>query len=778
MTKKLTSEITSIEIDDATFKGTHKSIPLTYINYFFGNNGTGKSTIAKAIKSSNGITYKEGHEPSEYLTLLYDQDFIDANMKSYHSLPGVFTLNQENAEVQEKIDNKTDLQMAAQKLYDDAFLQLQSLKGEADKLDKQFQKDSWEKSEKLRTTFEKSQDGIKRSKQVFADAILQSEVKEHNEQDLNRMYNAVYSENAKYYLRFSELSENDITALDNVSGNEILSEAIVNTSNTPFAEFIKAIGSTDWVRQGHEAFHIKANGKCPYCSRKLDDDFEKQLADSFDDQYEINRKKLSDFLTSYRNTANRIFLYIQKIPAELYPEVKIDSYNDKLTTLKAVITENIGLINEKISMPSKIVTLNETTTLLKEISEIINIFNKMIQENNSLIDEKSKKKVECKKIICEQIAYVLKDVIENYDRDKKAISAKVKEQQDVIDAQGKIIKQLDDDILHLNSQTVETITAMKRINCMLHDAGFQGFELQPHPETIRDANGTTRTYTPVSPRNYDVIRTATGEVATNLSEGERNFIAFMYFQQMVFGSQSSEGETRKKIVVIDDPVSSLDSNILFIISTQINRMIEICRNNADNRQAIVPENFIKQIFILTHNAYFHRAITTKYANRYDFVSFYLVRKIDNKSSIKLCDQPDPNEPTERMNVNPVKNSYAALWDEYKELNSGTPLMSVIRRILEYYFLQLCGYDGMDLRKIILEDHKSEFTHDDQGNEDYTKYEMAASMLSYISANSSTLNDGMNYIDGCIDVQQCRHTFQMIFDVMGQSQHYDMMINIK
>mgnify|MGYP000214144738 CR=1 FL=1 len=81
-----------------------------------------------------------------------------------------------------------------------------------------------------------------------------------------------------------------------------------------------------------------------------------------------------------------------------------------------------------------------------------------------------------------------------------------------------------------------------------------------------------------------------------------------------------------KLVVIDDPVSSMDSSALFIVSAQIRKMIEVCRNNADNRNPVVSGNFIKQIFILTHNAYFHREVTYAYANRYDFVSFYLIRK--------------------------------------------------------------------------------------------------------------------------------------------------------
>ena len=128
------------------------------------------------------------------------------------------------------------------------------------------------------------------------------------------------------------------------------------------------------------------------------------------------------------------------------------------------------------------------------------------------------------------------------------------------------------------------------------------------------------------------------------------------------------------------------------------------------------------------------------------------------------------------NYNPVQNSYAALWDEYKELATTVPLLNVIRRILEYYFLQLCGYDGTDIRQRILKDNKDKFiVTDAEGKDDYTQYHVAAAMLSYISAASTGINDGMNYVDGCMEVEECRRTFKMIFELMNQEQHYKMMM---
>lgn len=92
-------------------------------------------------------------------------------------------------------------------------------------------------------------------------------------------------------------------------------------------------------------------------------------------------------------------------------------------------------------------------------------------------------------------------------------------------------------------------------------------------------------------------------------------IAFLYFYHLVRGSFSDK-EVKDKIVVIDDPVSSMDSSALLIVSALVREMVEICLNNTDYLNQKIEGNFIKQIFILTHNVYFHNEITPRQVNKY------------------------------------------------------------------------------------------------------------------------------------------------------------------
>lgn len=780
MPEKIPSEIRKIVLNEKSYAGTNTTVYPTFINYFFGNNGTGKSTLARAIKSGAGIEYAPGKTAADYNPLVFNQDFIDHNMHSYHNMPGVFTINERNAEILRQIDEQTALQTEAGRLLTEANANKAKKLTEKEELLKQFRKSCWDGCEDLRTAFEKTQGGKQKQKQ-FTDAVIAATPIEHDETELQRLYDSAYSDTAKAYTPFTEIP--DIRVLDSVTERDVLGISIVNTSDTDFARFLQRVGSTEWVRAGHEAFHEKSEGRCPYCSQGLPDNFEEVLAASFDDQYAENLARLNGFLESYRNAANSLFVALQRIPEDLYPAIVIKSYTDKLNELKAIIAGNIETVRKKIEKPALTVVIEDTAAALQELSDIIAGFNRLIAENNAIVAAGPRKKNECTDKVFQLMAFRMQTVIETYNRNKADLDTEEAALEGMASTQSATLERVRAEIKRLRSRTVETNTAKDSINRMLHDCGFQGFELhesRPEPQRIVRPDGTEETVMVAPPNTYDVVRTDTGDIASDLSEGEKNFIAFLYFYHKVFGSETADGDTRDKIVVIDDPVSSMDSSALFVVASLVRRMIEICRNTVDGRNPVVPGNFIKQIFILTHNAYFYREVTYSYANRWDFVSFYLIRKANIHSSITLCDMVNPDEPTQRINVNPVKNSYAALWAEYKEVHTPLTMLNVIRRILEYYFLQLCGYEGITLRQTILEDenHKYALTHDADGNENTAKYDLAHAMLSYIAANTSGINDGFNFVDELIDEQVCRETFRMIFDYMNQSQHFEMMMNIK
>lgn len=94
---------------------------------------------------------------------------------------------------------------------------------------------------------------------------------------------------------------------------------------------------------------------------------------------------------------------------------------------------------------------------------------------------------------------------------------------------------------------------------------------------------------------YSITRN--GETALHLSEGERTAVSFIYFLKSL---EDNSFDLENGIVVIDDPVSSLDENALYCAFGFMKSRIQ----NA------------KQIFVLTHNFTFFRQVK----NWFDYIN--------------------------------------------------------------------------------------------------------------------------------------------------------------
>lgn len=761
MNTKFPAAIEKITLNAATFSGV--SFEPALINFLYGNNGTGKSTIAREISADNGLVWQQGKSATDFSVLVYNQEFVAANFQNYGNLKGVFTVGEENIETQGQIAEKTALRAEQEKLNSENISTKEQKESSLNKLFDGFQATCWDKAKKLRDEFGETISGYK-TKAKFAEKVLQiANPTEHDIASLRTLYETAFDPNAATYNEFQPTGAN--VKLKGTRGNELLGKPITSSSDTPFADFIKAINATDWVRQGHERYTESADGKCPYCQQQLPDEFEVQVASCFDEQYQADIDALHLFRDAYVGDMQGFLAVLNNNLQNTYPKLDLAEYIDKLALLEKTIESNIQRIESKLKEPSSVATLDNVKVLRDELNTLVAAFNQQIQENNTIVGAKRQKQSECTEKVWELVAFTLKDAVSAYVAARKALDGEINALIKIIGDGKKTSRDLETEIGELSKRIVSTAPTIKSINELLQDSGFQGFTLREK----RDQQNV-----------YEVVR-PNGQVAENLSEGERNFIAFLYFYHLVRGSHSDSEVKKDRIVVIDDPVSSMDSSVLFIVSTLVREMVGICHNNVEYREQAqeVSGSHIKQIFVLTHNVYFHREITYNQVANYQCASFYVVNKSRNVSTIKHCVRQSQKAPTEEENFNPVQNSYSALWGEYKEVDTAIPTMNVIRRILEYYFMQLCGYDGDDIRQRVLMDNKDKFIMTpDEGLSDNTKYNLASAMLSYVSASSVGLSDGLNYVDDCTEIALYRDAFRLIFEALGQEQHYQMMMGAK
>jgi len=167
---------------------------------------------------------------------------------------------------------------------------------------------------------------------------------------------------------------------------------------------------------------------------------------------------------------------------------------------------------------------------------------------------------------------------------------------------------------------------------------------------------------------------------SSLSEGERNFIALAYFLISI-NDEEDNRLVEESIIVIDDPVSSLDSDTLFQVFAILFGEIE---NN--------PK---RQYFILTHNLDFfgHLIQNFRKANgniKDDLVNFYQIRLTSSGSIIDKL--PD--------NLKKYRSDYQyaiSKLDEIKdsqELDDSILAANLLRRVLETFLHFKYGHGAL------------------------------------------------------------------------------------
>ena len=747
MEGKATSAIEKIIVNEGTF--TDEPISPNYINFFFGKNGSGKTSISRQIEGGTGIEWAEGEVPSNYQILVYNQDYIDLHFKTLDKVNGIFTLNEG--------DGEDDAAAQIEKLEDERkkiTKRQNEILGERDKISKTRQaaettfqgaclRNTKEMREKYKQAFNKASRNPQLSQKI--DATVP---KDCNEEDLSKLFSAAFAEGARSYPFFTMIDGEEHIA--KVPTCALLGESINSSGNTVFANFVKEIQSLAWIEQGHALFHEKADGFCPYCHQPLPGDYEQQLASCYDEEYQKAIETIKIFRQNYRAHMGVIFNILKKDrEQETLPSLakQIQDLQPQIDNFTRAVQGNLDRVDEKIADPSKKVELEDLTPMLLDLAYALTKMNEEIQKNNDMVAKLGDTQQQCIRDVWGLIAYRMQGEVETYHIALEEAAKATKELNAEENEKKKRLEEIEKQIAILGKSSTTIQAAIDGINTLLRDSGFEGFEIIKS-DMAKDA--------------YKVVR-GDKKLAVRLSEGERHFLSFLYFYNQVKGCDEN-GVLKEKIVVVDDPVSSLDGNALFIISSLVREMIEVCYNNAEYDGETEKGDYIRQLFILTHNAQFHRGITYKQVGRYRCVNFYKITKLHNHSTVKPCVRPSKKAAGTEENYNPVKNAYAALWSEYQELENAIPLMNVIHRILDFYFLDMCAEDGMDIREKILVAEKASF--------DGETYYLADSMLQYMGAG---LTGDMSYDNDEAEAEQIKETFEKIFRLLGQGQHFDMMM---
>jgi len=730
----------------ATFSEEAKIENIKEINFFYGANGSGKTTISKIIANPENypkckIEWDNGREMKR---LVFNEDFIREYFYNSPYLKGIYTIGEGAKKIGEEIDKKKKQIDNIENEINNSSEFLNTKNTELANIESCFENKCWEDIyKKYQSKFGEIFVGYMKNKKKFAENLLNHYEKNKSDLsnlkeliDLEEKYNLLYREEAIILDEIDNISckINEVSQkLKDIETSHILQEKIIGKQDIDIAAMIQKLQNQDWVKKGQEYYYKNYDETqnayiCPFCQQRTDEYFRKQLEDYFDETYNNKLEELQKLMSNYKSITKEIttiFHELDSITYNKYLEEKTESINDKKEIINKIIDNNNVELNRKLENPSIQINLSQSEKYLKELKEIIDNINSKIKAHNKLIKNKEKSKEQLKTEIWKYFCNEINITICNYKKDKENIIKCINGIRNRINKGEEIIKNLKNEIKELEKQIKSVKPTVDAINGLLQKFGFTGFRLMA-----------------VDDKHYQIIRCDGSPAKETLSEGERNFIVFLYFYYLIQGVlDENESINENKIVVFDDPVSSLDSNVLFIISTLIRHILCKVRQGEGN---------IKQIFILTHNAYFFKEITylpIQESKRKEY-SYYIVKKQNNVSGIKWYEK------------NPIKSTYQLLWDEIK---NGTDISvpNAMRRIIEFYF-KILGNDYSD--NVILEKF-------DDPNEKL----ICKTLLSWLNVNSHEVFDDVNFSLINEDLEKYRQVFKKIFEETGHLQHYKMMM---
>lgn len=697
------------------------------INFVYGGNGTGKTTLSRVISGeqdgSYDVTWENG---AELETLVFNGEFVERNINE--KMKGIFTLGEEDVRAVESIDQ---LGRKIAELDGDIFTKRGSLGAKEEERNKafsQFCETCWTQR-KAFSEFREVLKGRMSSKVAFANACLTMAGEVASDGSPQR--EALFEEYARLYGEDLQKQERlGLSALGEIAPPEpcaLLAEPITGSADTPVGAFIDYLQNSNWVRQGVRLYPL-AKGKCPYCQRDLPANLETEIEAYFDGRYAEGVGTVQAYRDAYATFRERLGGVIGAIWESMPDGYDLNGANAACETLARVLEKNLATIDQKLADPSSTVELDDEAGALAEVGAAFEGIDRQIATNNELFENVADAKADLSRRVWGLILHNIASSRKTYTQLEKGCKEAIASIGQAIASREAEKAAKEAEKRRLEATRTSVTPTVNAINSLLERFGFTGFSLA-------EDTGHRGMYKIVRPDGTDARKT--------LSEGEHNFISFLYFYHRVYGSASAEGLDTPRVVVIDDPISSLDSNAMFVVTALAK---EIARDCKDDKHGI------KQVFILTHNVYFHKEVTFL-GNRESWpetkCAYWVISKADNKSSVSAHDK------------NPISTSYELLWDEIRNLGDkpSKNAFNTMRRILEYYFSVI---GGIDYERCI-----DEFEGDERI--------ACRALVSCINEGSHMIPDDFVIVFAPEAMETCRRVFKEIFYKLGQGAHYEMMM---
>lgn len=310
---------------------------------------------------------------------------------------------------------------------------------------------------------------------------------------------------------------------------------------------------SEWVEKGIQLHQANKSESCEFCLQPLPESRITQLAKHFNEAYDLLKSQIEEIENNLYKVQDAVRTIILPDRARFYSELQ-EEYNGIVSRFNAnrniLVDEIASLIlelNVKKSCMTKELKLTTTITY-SDLNNTLNEANTQVNVHNKKTDDFDSIKLLSNKLLTDHYLSTIFDEVKSIDIEIKELSSDI----ETLDSEIKqITKLISEDMAKVSSLHKACDQINEKLKTFL---GRQEILFVPNVQKETDENGIEKE----SVIGYQIMRG--GVPATSLSEGEKTAIAFVYF---VVHLGDQDFDKTNGLIIIDDPISSLDSSSLY-----------------------------------------------------------------------------------------------------------------------------------------------------------------------------------------------------------------------
>lgn len=606
-------------------------------NIIFGYNGKGKSSMSK------GIIIEYAKENSKEKARIFDDDYVNENLILNESDGKIKGVKANFGEKEVNIENEI-------KRLQNLIVDTETNEKEIEKLEENIKIYIDDIHEKRKGTARIS----RKSTSYTIEKILESYHK-----DLEQAKSIIQTDQELANIkgddvlekRLDELRRLDIGVINEFPQQDVWNE-IVELCSTSFKSIeIPKQEIMSWLNEGLHIHIDKDETNCIFCNNSIELDNIKKRIDEYNSS---ELQKASNTIYLYKESLNNYiseinnFLVKKENTLTILNEIELKECYIEIKNSKNSLLKIIDFLEMKLENMEKLKAINnEINNLTDSLDLIINNFNKI----KEIINNKQDK---------------IRHLLDNQDiLVKGSIALEIKENA--------IIKNNFKNIEEEQKKLKETLKSNEQLKIKIQ-------ELEESKSDVGDfAELLTKTFLDLgididilvdeSKKSYILQHSHSEEALTvqDISEGERNLLSLLFFYYELFeDDEQIKFKDNIDILVIDDPISSLDETNRYYVLEIIKSLLE--------------QDFT-QTFILTHawNDFTDLCYGKEKQENYSFFEVYK----DSAGESKLRNKK-PNDDPYKMLFQEVYIFSQKNKDEELKHCEVYHLPNSMRRIFEYF----------------------------------------------------------------------------------------------